>query len=108
MIKRYKSEHDLSIMEDDNFLKSFYKSDSISDFFHYNILDRKFSFSILGTDQIKNTYFKNYEEELKQLIRSNENDSPKISDLKISINEKKIPINSIPSLYIKTKEYEKL
>lgn len=108
MIQRYKTEHDLWAMEDNSFLKDFYKSDSVSDFVHYNILDRNFSFRILDEDIPKNTLFSNYQEDIKLLMGSNGENSPKISDIMISINNQNIPINSIPEYYIKTKWYNSL
>ena len=111
MIKRYKFEHNLWVMEDDDFLKSFYKSDSVSDFVHYNILDRNFSFNILGESEVKNTSFKIYEKMQKTTDIENtekHEETPPISELKITINDNIIPVNSIEAFYIKNKEYETL
>jgi len=98
-------------MEDDDFLKSFYKSDSVSDFVHYNILDRNFSFNILGESEVKNTSFKIYEKMQKTTDIENtekHEETPPISELKITINDNIIPVNSIEAFYIKNKEYETL
>lgn len=105
MINRYKTEHDLSSMENDIFLENFYKSDHIKDFIYYNVLNRNLSFQIVDWDNLKNTSFSHYADNLKILFKNTE---AKLSNLKVMINDKEISLNSIPWFSIKTKEYENL
>lgn len=105
MIIKYKTEHDLSTIENDKFLENFYKSDHIEHFIYYNILDRNFSFQIVNEKDLKNTSFSHYWENLKTLFKDIE---PRLSNLKVEIEDNEVSLNSIPWFSIKTKGYENL
>lgn len=105
MINRYKVEHGLSTIENDKFLEHFYKSDHIEQFIYYNILDRNFSFQIVNERDLKNTSFSHYWENIKTLFKDIE---PRLSNLKVRIEDNEVSLNSIPWFSIKTKGYENL